>query len=143
MPAPKGHKPYKGCETGGRPLKYTTEVIEAYADELIEWFMQDESRFWLKKFAIEKRVSITEFLSWIEINEKFKLAYEQAKAIQEDRIFSGCMMKAYDSGMSKFALSTHHNWVDKTETKISGDAQNPLAFAMSQVENTSKDLVHE
>ena len=32
MPAPKKHPPYPGCETGGRPLKYTKEFIEKEAD---------------------------------------------------------------------------------------------------------------
>jgi len=35
MPAPLNHPPYPGCETGGRPRKYSTEDIERFADELL------------------------------------------------------------------------------------------------------------
>ena len=33
--------------------------------------------------------------------------------------------------------------VEKSEQKISGDAANPLAFLMQQVDGKSKDLIHD
>jgi len=36
MGAPKGHPPYPGCETGGRPKKWTDEALEKLADHLLD-----------------------------------------------------------------------------------------------------------
>lgn len=140
MPAPKNHSPYPGCETGGRPRRYSTEDIEKYADELIEW-MKIESRFWFKDFCLEKDIDPDLMSEWARENEKFSGAYKLAKGLQESRIFKGSMLDTFNSGMSKFALMNCHGWADKTESKISGDAINPLAFILQNVDGTTKELV--
>lgn len=34
-------------------------------------------------------------------------------------------------------------WVEKQETKVSGDAANPLAFLLQKADGSSRDLVNE
>jgi hypothetical protein len=66
------------------------------------------------------------------------------KGLQERRIVAGGLKRQYDSGMSKFSLVNHHGWIsDKSETKVSGDAQNPLAFLLQSTDGKSKDLVKD
>lgn len=142
MPAPKGHSPYAGCETGGRPRRYSTEDIEKYANELIEW-MKDESRFWLKDFCLERDIDPDFMSEWSRENEKFNGAYKLAKGLQESRIFKGSMVEIFNSGMSKFALMNCHGWADKQESKISGDTGNPLSFVLQSVDGSTKELVNE
>ena len=142
MPAPKGHAPYPGCETGGRPRRFSTEDIERFADELLEW-MKDESRFWLKDFFIERGIDPDYMAIWAKENEKFSGAYRLAKVMQESRIFKGSMMETFNTGMSKFALMNVHGWVDKQETKVSGDALSPLQFILERADGGSKDLIDE
>ena len=80
---------------------------------------------------------------WAKENDKFRCAYKLSKAFQESRIFKGAMLDTFNTGMSKFALVNNHGWADKTETKVSGDAANPLAFLMQKADGESKDLVNE
>jgi hypothetical protein len=141
MPAPKFHEPYPGCETGGRPRKYSNEDIERFANEFLIWIKND-SNFWVKDFCLEKGIDPRLMSEWAKENEKFSEAYSLAKGYQESRIFKGSMQKTFDSGMSKFALVNNHGWIDKTETKVSGDAVNPLAFILQSVDGSSKDLIN-
>ena len=142
MPAPKGHAPYPGCETGGRPRKYSTEDIERFADSLMEW-LEDQENYWFKDFCIKHKIDPDILPMWAKENEKFAGCFKFAKSIQESRIFKGAMIDSFNSSISKFALINHHGWVDKQETKVSGDSSNPLAFVYSQIDGTTKDLVED
>lgn len=141
MPAPLNHAPYPGCETGGRPRKYTAEQIDKFADELLIW-IKNEGNFWLKDFCLEKEIDPRLMTEWADKSQKFSEAYALAKAYQESRIFKGSMLDTFNSTMSKFALINNHGWADKTETKISGDAINPLACILQEVDGTTKRLVN-
>lgn len=116
--APKGHPPYPGCETGGRPPIWTDEKIEEIADLLIQ-FMDDPDNIYFKKFINwlkrAKNISIPiEYLSrWSEKNEKFLDAYNYAKIEQETRIVEGCLTKKLDSGMGRFMLAAVHGLSEK------------------------------
>lgn len=142
MPAPKGHKPYPGCETGGRPRRYSAKDIEKFADELVDW-MKNDSRFWFKDFCLERDIDPDLMKEWALENEKFNGAYKLAKGLQESRIFKGSMTELYNPGMSRFALMNCHGWADKQESKISGDAVNPLSFILKEVDGATKELVNE
>lgn len=142
MPAPLGHPPYPGCETGGRPRKYSTDDIERFAKDLILW-AKNESNFWLKDFCLEREIDPDFMAEWAKENEKFSGAYKLAKAYQESRIFKGAMLETYNTAMSKFALVNNHGWADKQETRLSGDAANPLSFLLQSADGLSKDLVND
>jgi len=141
MPAPKGHLPYPGCETGGRPVDFTEKDIEKFADELMEWIQHDEN-YWLKDFCLEKGLHSSNMHKWAKRSEKFRAAYETCKELQESKMFKGAMSERFNAGMSKFALMNNHGWADKQESKVSGDATNPLAFIYSNINGTTKDLIN-
>jgi hypothetical protein len=142
MASPKGHAPYNKNGEGGRPKIYTKEVIEKFADELEIW-LEDEENYWFNKFCHQKKIHPKKMSEWAAENERFREVLELARSIQEERVFSGSMINKYNSNMSKMHLTNHHGWCDKSETKISGDAANPLAFAMHMIDNDTKDLVDE
>jgi len=142
MPAPKGHPNYDVEGKAGRPKKYTPEVIERFADELLIW-IKNEGNFWVKDFCLERGIDPDYMSEWARENERFAGAYKTAKAFQESRIFKGSMLSAFNPTMSKFALINNHGWADKTETKVSGDAVNPLTFLLQKADGESKDLVNE
>lgn len=142
MAPPLGHKPYEGCETGGRPRRYSIEDIERYADELVAW-MKVDSRFWFKDFCLERDIDPDFMAEWARENDKFSGAYRLAKGLQESRIFQGGMTESFNTGMAKFALMNCHGWADRQESKISGDAQNPLQFLLEKADGGSKELVKD
>src|SRR5271154_5298320 len=100
MPAPNGHAAYPGCESGGRPRRYSIQDIERLADELVIW-MKDDSNFWFKDFCLERDIDPDFMSKWAQENEKFNGAYKLAKGLQESRIFKGSMREEFNPGMSK------------------------------------------
>jgi len=142
MPAPKGHKAYEGCERGGRPSRYSTEDIERYADEFNEW-LKDPSHVWFKDFCLDNDIDPDLMSEWAENNEKFKRTYKFAKHRQESRLVNGGLVNGYNSSIVKLVLSNAHGWSDKQETKLSGDAVNPLSFILQNIDGTTKELVND
>lgn len=142
MPAPKGHPNYDVEGKAGRPQKYSTEYIEQLADELLIWIKID-SNFWLKDFCLEKGIDPRLMSEWAKENERFSEAHSLGKSFQESRIFKGSMLKTFDSGMSKFALTVNHGWIDKVETKVSGDAVSPLSCVLNLINGQTKDLIND
>jgi hypothetical protein len=142
MVAPKGHKPYAGSETGGRPPKFTDSDIDKFADELMIW-IKNEENYWLKDFCLEKGMHSNYMAEWAKSNQKFGCAYNTCKEIQESRMFKGAMVEKFNAGMAKFALMNNHAWADKQESKISGDATNPLSFIYSAIDGKTKDLIDD
>ena len=80
MPAPMGHEPYPGCETGGRPKKYTPEFIENEAEAFETW-IADPKNLWFEDFAFSRGYSAKLLSMWAKENEKFSEAYERAPAM--------------------------------------------------------------
>lgn len=142
MPAPKKHKPYLGCETGGRPEKYTIAFIENEADAFLEWMKHSENLYF-KKFAIERGYHPNRLAEFAEKNEKFSGVYERAKAWQEVKLVEGGLLSKFNAGFTKFVLGNICGWAEKQETKMSGDEINPLAFLLQHMDGASKDLVND
>lgn len=142
MPAPLGHEPYPGCETGGRPTKYTDEFIESEADAFNKWMDLPDS-IYFKRFAINRGYHPNRLTEWAKENQKFSCVYEKARAWQECRLAEGGLTNEFNSGFCKFVMGNVCGWVDKQETKISGDAANPLQFLLERADGASKELVDE
>jgi hypothetical protein len=142
MPAPQGHEPYPGCETGGRPLKYSKEYIEAEADAFEEWMKRPES-IYFKRFAFQRGYHPNRLAEFAEENEKFSGVYSKAKSWQEMRLVEGGLIHEFNAGFAKFVMANVCGWTDKIENKISGDSANPLAFILQNVDGTTKELIDE
>ena len=138
MPAPKKHPPYPGCETGGRPLKYTKEFIEKEADEFLKW-LQQPLNVYFKKFALERGYHPQRLSEFAEQNQKFSDVYRMAQAWQEAKLVDGGLNNIYNAGFTKFVMGNTCGWTDKQQ--VSGDAINPLSILLQKVDGSSKDLI--
>ena len=142
MPAPKGHKPYNTKGEGGCPTEYTDAFIEREAEALIEWLKKD-SNFYFKKFALERGYHPQRLSEFAQKNKRFSEALEKAKAWQELRLVEGGLQGGYNSTITKFVLTNCHNWADRTQQTLSGDAVNPLSFVLQAIDGKTKELVQD
>lgn len=67
--------------------------------------------------------------------------YRLAKRKQESRLINGGLLNLFNSSFVKLVLTNVHGWADKQETKVSGNALNPWALILKEVEGTTRDLV--
>ncbi len=140
MPAPKGHRPYSGCEKGGRPAKYTPAFIEAEADAFEAW-MQQEDSLWYKDFALERGYLPDQLSEWAKTNEKFSRVYRKSQEWQQSKLVKGGLLNQFNAGFTKFVMGNTCGWSDKQQ--IAGDAANPLAFLLQGIDGSSRDLIHD
>jgi len=141
MPAPRGHPNYDAEGLAGRPKIYDDAFMEKEAVELEKWIEKPNSP-WFEDFA-NQRGYCPEYLSrWAKENERFNQAYKRAQAMQKSLLVRGGLTNKFNPGFTKFVMANTCGWSDKTESKISGDAANPLAFLMQQVDGKSKDLIN-
>jgi hypothetical protein len=140
MPAPKGHKPYPGSEKGGRPKKWTDDLIEKEADAFEQW-MQLPDSIWYEDFALEREFHPDYLSEWAKTNEKFCRVYKKSQAWQKSKLLKGGLLNKYNAGFTKFVMGNTCGWYEKTQ--ISGDAANPLEFLLEKVDGRSKELVDD
>lgn len=122
----------------GRPKKYTDELIEQYADDLIDWFSQP-ANFWLKDFAIAKGFSWDSFKEVGTKNEKFILALKKARDMQESKLVKMGFSKKFNPAMAIFALKNVAGWRDKTETDLSKETIQAVEVIIRHSRNEIKD----
>ncbi len=137
MPAPKGHPPYAGCETGGSPKIHTKEFIENEADEFEKWMLKKDS-IWFKDFCFDRRLDPDLMSKWAKENEKFAGTYKRALLRQESLLVRGGLSKKFQYNMCALLMGHLFGIVAKQETKITGD---PLGNVLDSVDGNSRDLV--
>jgi hypothetical protein len=142
MPAPKKHKPYPGSETGGRPVKYTTQFIEKEAEAFLEW-MERPTSLWYKDFALERGYDPNLFTIWAKENKKFSGVYQRSQSWQQSKLVNGGLIGTYNAPFTKFVMANTCGWADRQQQTVSGDAVNPLTFVLSSVDGMTKDLVED
>jgi len=140
--AQKGHHPFNINGEGGRPSKYSSAEIDALADEFTAWF-KEPSNVWFKDFCLERDINPDLMAEWAAENDRFSGAYKLAKHRQESKLINGGLLDSYNAGIVKFVLANAHGWSEKNEARVSGDAENQLAFILKMVDNTSRELVNE
>lgn len=134
MAAPKGHIPYGISE--GRPPIYTDEWLINEANALVEWTKQPGS-IYFKRFAIDRGYSPNRLSEFAKMSHTFSVAYEYVKQWQEVRVSEGAINSEFNPSFSKFFMANVCGWTEKTETKLSGDNQNPLSFALNVIETNN------
>jgi hypothetical protein len=142
MPAPKGHANYDVDHLAGRPEIYTEDVLNKMADDLMKW-LETPTNVLFKDFCLDQKINPRKMLKWAEDNERFRAAYEFAKERQQSRLLNGGLNDIYNGTVMKFIMTNVHGWSDKQEMKVSGDAENPMLFALTNSSNNSTELVNE
>lgn len=140
MPAPKGHPPYAGSERGGVPKIHTKQFIEREADAFSLWMKQSDNVYF-KDFALERGYHPQRLCEFAKQNEKFAEAYSRAQAWQESKLVKGGLTSVFNAGFCKFVMGNVCGWTDRQQTQVTGDAANPLAFILRNIDGKSKDLV--
>lgn len=141
MPAPLGHEPYNKNGEGGRPPIYTKEFIENEALLLEEW-MKNPNNIFFKRFALERGYDQSELGNWAKSNERFGRTYKRLKEWQECKLFEGGLLEQFNAKIVALGLSHHCDYKEKSETKLSGDALNPIHGVLSIIQGDSKDLIN-
>lgn len=142
MPAPRNHEPYNKEGEGGRPIKYTENFIEREAEAFELWMKLDTS-LWYEDFAMERGYSPQRLCEFAKQNERFSEVYEKSHTWQKSLLIRGGLLNKFNSSITKLVLSNTCGWTDKAETKVSGDAVNPLAFILQNVDGTTKELIND
>jgi hypothetical protein len=101
----------------GRPKEWTDERIEEEARALVEWMNDDESRLWLKDFALERGYCPSYLNKLADQNEIFSEAIKTAKGIQESRTYQGAITGILNPTMAIFGLKNNHGWKDTHHTE--------------------------
>ena len=75
---PLEKKTTKNGKLNGTPIVYTDEIIENYADELLDW-VQDEKNYILLGFCNERMIIADNLAIWADCNPKFARSLKIAK----------------------------------------------------------------
>jgi hypothetical protein len=136
MPAPKGHPPYPGCETGGRPKIWTDERIEQEADALLKW-LEEKQNFLFLEFLYERGLREEYPSRFAKKNEKFDQAYRQARIKQQTVIIKNGLFKKFDSGLTKWFLACNYKWKEDTDTSgLDEETSTPGSRGLADVKRT-------
>jgi hypothetical protein len=142
MPAPKGHPPYNINGEGGRPKKYTEEVINKEAEALEEW-MKDKNNLFIEMFAFERGIHEDNIADFDRNNERFRRVYKTFKMRQKGLLYEGGLKRKFAHPMCALVLSNSHGVYLKTEQKVTGDQTNSLAITLQQIDGTTTNLVKD
>lgn len=140
MGAPKGHPPYPGCETGGRPVIWTDDKIEYEADLLIEWAQKDSSLVLGQHYGA-RGYSYDHAMDWAKRNEKYKMAKKVALTIVGARREEKALYAIIDSAIVKRSMHMYDPGLlaadielKKAEASITGFDENAVSQLKSLME---------
>ncbi len=131
MASPKGHKPYPGCEKGGKfgylgcPDNYfTDEELETLGKGVVEWIKQD-NHIWMKRYFLDQWITWNTVEKLRARSPMFAAYLEMAKSIQESKLLSEPYYKDADGNHARFILARHHKgeWEEKVETATTDQTQ--------------------
>lgn len=130
MAPPKGHPPYPGCETGGRPYIWTDELIEHEAQLLIEW-AKKESSLVLGKHYGERGYHYWHAMDWSKRNHMFEEARKLALTIVGSRREEMAILGAIEDNIVKKNLGLYDPEVKEYEIQL----------RQKDADNTNSDLM--
>lgn len=133
MVAPKGHKPYPGCEKGGAfgylgkgDDYYKDSELQSLGEGLVKW-IQEKNNIWLKYYFSTKCISWDTVMRLGERSPMFKQYLIIAKEIQESKLCTEPYFRRADGNHARFMLARHHkgDWADKNNVQESANTMTP------------------
>ena len=108
----------------GRP----TEYREEYCEKIIEFFNRPLTQKQggkvigcelpqFSQFAREIGVHHVTMNRWVKEHEDFRIAYNEAKKIQESILVGNSIQNRYNPYFAQFMLKNCHDWSDKQEVE--------------------------
>jgi len=138
VPAPKGHKPYNKNGEGGRPLKWTPEVLDALADKFDIWMQRPDS-IWYEQFCLENDFLPDQLTEFAKRNERFNQVYRKSQVWQKSKLVKGGLLNEYNAGFTKFVMSNTCGWAEKSQ--VAGDPTSPLiGMILGKIDGNSKEI---
>jgi hypothetical protein len=115
-------EPYKRRWGNQFTQSYDDDFIEQLADDMLEWFEISDGKkpknFWLRDFAIQKRIGRQRLSEFAKQNTYFSFVYEICKDLQESYLFKLGMSKSVNAGMPAFALKNVAGWRDSFDVGL-------------------------
>lgn len=107
----------------GRPKKYTVDVVNKLANELIEYAEKEEIPF-LIKFALDRRIPPQSFTDQevFNTNNQFIEALKIAKKWCEYKLCKAALQNKVNPTMAIFALKNIAGWRDAQQIEHLGDS---------------------
>lgn len=105
---------------GGRPRKYTDEVLDNLALSLRAWVKDchKQNKFkLLLEWCFDNDFSPFYFGRYAEQHEEFREAYQWAKSYQELQVAKGGLNKTFDPRFAQFFLGCQHGWRSKDDVE--------------------------
>lgn len=118
----------------GRPTKYTPESLELAKDYLNRWQELGDAVPCQEGLADHMGIGLTTIKTWAadEDKEEFRAIFESVKIKQGRRLINSGLNGDFNSVITKLMLGKH-DYSDKVDNKLSGDADAPI-----KVEHSTK-----
>jgi hypothetical protein len=124
-------KSSKTKHPGGRPKKYTPELIAKYAEALDRFSSQTPdfdtgANIFLTEFCTINGIYRQRLVEWAEESEEFADALKRAKTAQEVKISKAALVNKCNPTFAIFALKNVAEWRDKHELEHQGNPDKPI-----------------
>jgi hypothetical protein len=113
-PALLGNTYAKGCETNGRPVKYTKEYLDKEAIELIKWSQSDNATS-LYKFTYDKDYCASDLSEFCDRSQDFRKALVKAKERIANNREESCNKQLLDKTIWARTVRMYDNLLTKEE----------------------------
>ena len=112
-----------------KPVKYTEEFVLSELEGMLDRIEKDEKVIYKGQLQEGKDYDTNRFGEWakdFKDNKKISGTIRKINALLESRVVIGAINKKFSSRMVMFHLANNFDWRNKSETKMSGDKDNPL-----------------
>ena len=134
-PTCRGNKFALG-NSGGRPRKWTDEMIAKETVALRKW-IENPDNFFFTSFLAERNLHPQQVERFAAESEEFCEAYERAKLIQEERLVHMGITRTGDPGFIKFILQNKAGWGKRKD--VARRAKNTLLVIMEKIAASACD----
>lgn len=135
---------------GGRPTKYSDEILDKAKDYLNEAIDSSEAVGegrsvvvihkvnlpTVEGLAVHLEISRETVYKWAEEKQEFSDIVEKLKALQATRLINNGLAGTYNPTIAKLILSGKHGYVERSDV-TSGDKPLPILGGMSVPNNNS------
>jgi hypothetical protein len=128
MAKTKNHKPEKiheynkkenGLNDTGRPEKYTSKYLKNLSAKLYEWAKQPDN-YILGEFCFDNGFSLQRLSEFKDVSKEFSEMLSVVKTACQNKLQKNALLKKTDATMTKYILSNHYDWKEKTDVNVDG-----------------------
>ncbi len=124
----------------GRPKEWTLQEIDQLRVALDKW-AKNPKNYYLSNFHIENDLHPEQMERFSNYSPAFAATLRKAKDAMTAHLVKMAVDETGNPGFIKFILQNKAGWKEKQE--LSGDAQNPIALLMQEVDGKTKDLLED